>query len=326
MKRFFGFLLLLMVISSCDDGDVEVESFDFSNANSVTCGSGTQDFFIYKISGNEVLLIELDENTIFLNQVTEEGLPRTVEIPTLAKVIYRLYDAAVQPSTLCSVIPPSTPKVLQEWTATGGTIEITTNIVNPIIEATGASLITKYNHTITFRNIVFDKGNGQEQRNEEIIFGTYQTNNPYAPINFDGLELKKCTNSNLILKFSGNQAITLDLDTETYNSLIINESTLTNAPRVAYVNETNTFSFRVFNAILDENTICSNSLPTEIETWISQNGVVNSSGIIEVETVSNGPNFVHTITLKKVILTNDDASQKFTFGNAYKLGEYTTTP
>ncbi len=326
MKRFFGLLVLLMVMGGCDDGDIEVESFDFSTASSVTCGTGTEDFFIYKINGNEVLLVELDENANFVNEETEDGLPRTVEIPTLGKVIYRLYDGPVNNSTLCSVIPPSNPKVLEEWVAIGGTIEISTNIVNPIIESTGASLITGYNHTITFRNIVFDKGDGEEQRNEEIIFGTYETDNPFTPINFDALVVKDCDDSNLLFKFSGNQAITLDLDDETYNSLIVNEATLTDAPRVAYVNATNKFSFRFFNAILNENTLCSGALPAALETWTSQNGVEGISGIIEVETATNGPSFIHTITLKKIILQNEDASQTFTFGNAYEFGEYTTTP
>jgi hypothetical protein len=323
MKKIFGLLVFLIIFNSCDDGDLKVESFDFSLVSSATCGEGTDDFFIYKINGNEVLIIELDETTNFVNIETADGVPRTVIIPSAGRVIYRLYNGPVLASTLCSIIPAATPNVIEEWNAVGGTIEITTNVVNPTVEATGSNIITGYNHTITFKNIVFDKGNGEEQRNESIVFGTYKTD-ATVPVNFTPLETKKCNSSTALFKSSGSQALTLDLDEATFNYLFSNEVTL-NTPRTAYTDETNTLTYRVFESIVTANDFCDGStLPADLELWKSQNGIPQMTGIIEVTTTLNVNEYTHTITLKKVMLQNENVSVPFTFGNNYVFGTFVT--
>ena len=49
MKKIVGFFVLLLSLNACDDGDFNIESFDFTNATTNSCNSGESGFFIYKI-------------------------------------------------------------------------------------------------------------------------------------------------------------------------------------------------------------------------------------------------------------------------------------
>ncbi len=326
MKRFFGLLTVLLLFNGCDDGNLQVESFDFSTVQASACNGGISDnqnnFFVYKIKGNEAIILQVPI-TNFPNIETESGSPRSIPISSgsAAKIIYRLYSGPVQAATLCSSIPSSTPSVAEEWNAIGGTIEITTNIVNPINPATGANKITSYSHNIVFRNVTFDIGGGKTQTNDLIVFGNYNTP-AIVPADVTTLPMREC--NSVLFKISGPQLTGLYLDEAARNTLFINEETLT--PRVLLLNETNHAKYLVYPTTVSEEAFCANELPTAVQTWNSQPAVEGVSGFIEVTTVFTPPNYEHTITFRNVIFKNDNIRPTFTFGTNYVFGVYTTTP
>ena len=70
---------------------------------------------------------------------------------------------------------------------------------------------------------------------------------------------------------------------------------------------------------------CSSPLPAspEInEEWLADDGVANTSGIIEVTTTTIGTGFLHTIRLKDVSFRKGDNS--FYYGNDILFGEVIT--
>jgi len=323
MKRFFGLLVVLALFISCDDGDMQVESFDFSSVSSAKCGTGESDFFIYKTRDNEALILQLSES-VFKNAKTPPGAPIIVDINgTSVKVIYRLYSGTVTGNELCTTIPPASPSVVEEWNATGGKIEIITNVVQPRNDTTGANFITGFSHTITFRNITFNTGSGT-QTNEELSFGSYVTS-VIPPADFTPLEVKSCEGKSVIYKNSGPQALTLTFDPAVFTTLFANASTPTNAPRIQLVDGANTITYRRFNTSINEDDFCNGTTPTLLESWMAKEGVSAVSGIIEVSTTTIGADFEHTITLRNVIFKNNTDDLEFTFGTNYVLGTYITS-
>jgi len=317
MKKILVLLIFVSLLNSCDDGNMQVESFDFSAANTESCGIGTADFFIYKITGNEALIIKVNE-TIFENAVGKDS----ATIGSNATLIYRLYDGPVSISTLCSSIPASNPKVIEEWTATGGKMDILTNAVKSTNETTGSTRITSFNHNITLTNVTFNTGNG-EQRNSEIVFGSYSTN--VVPVGVFTGDLKRCNNNDLFL-IAGSQVLTLSLDDATYTDLFANIPTTAGQPRTALINATNTMDVKILSAAVLDNVICGDpaGMPAILERWNAKTGVENLSGIISVETTTNGTGFDHIVTLKNVIFQNPVSLLDFTFGTNYVFGTYTS--
>lgn len=317
MKKLLVLLIFVSLLNSCDDGNMEVQSFDFTAVSTNKCGAEA-DFFIYKITGNEALIIKVNED-VFENRVGTDS----IEIPTNATLIYRVYDGPVTTATLCSTVPASTPKVVEEWTSTGGEMKIITNAVKTVVEATGSSRITGFNHTISLTDVTFNTGNG-EQRNDVIPFGTYLTT-PTNVVGTFGVELNRCDN-NMIYSITNNQVLALSLDAATYADLFADVPTTVGSPKTALLNATNTMNVRIFSLAGLETVICGDpaSLPTVIQRWNAEAGVANVSGIISVETTTNGSGFDHTVTLKNVIFQNPEDLLEFTFGTSYIFGKYTS--
>ncbi|OYU79993.1 MAG: hypothetical protein CFE23_11440 [Flavobacterium sp. BFFFF1] len=324
MRKFLVLLCCGFLLNSCSDGDIQVKNFDFGNVDAKSCGSSTSDFFIYEFSGNEALILQIPENR-FVNKETPEGTPISITIDNTVKVIYRIYDGPVTNATLCSSIPPSSPTVTEEWNAEGGTIQITTRAVHSVVTSTGEDIINNFSHSIVFKNITFNRGNDEYQTTDQIVFGTYTTRNLNAPVNFVTIEnIQKCADNNLLYKLSGNQSLELNLDNDTLATLFANEATTAGAPRQLYISAPEQLSFKVYGNIITTENLCSGDTGAISEVWSAENGVENSSGLIEVETTTNGSNFIHTVRFKNVRFKNTDGLV-FSFGNDYDFGQYITT-
>ncbi|AWA30501.1 hypothetical protein HYN48_10595 [Flavobacterium magnum] len=323
MKKFLVLLCCSILLNGCNDGDIKVESFDFENAQTRTCGEDTNDFFLYKFDGNEALIVQIPQ-TRFVNKETPAGTPIVIDITANVKVIYRVYDAPVTASTLCSNIPPSMPTVIDEWNAEGGTIEITTRAVNTEVAATGESLVTSFSHNIIFKNITFNRGNDERQTTEQINFGTYTTPNRNKPVDFTTIEnVQTCTTNNLLYKLSGNQALALDLDAATLATLFPNEATTVDNPREFYLTTEDQLLFVVYANVVTRDDFCGGNVGAVSEIWKAQPGVDQISGLIQVETTTSGSNFIHTIRFRNVRFKNADGLE-FTFGDNYRFGDYIT--
>jgi hypothetical protein len=319
MKSVFSLILVLLFLSSCDDGNINVISFDFSTTKAQSCNMGIENkFFVFSKQDKRAFIVQTSELN-FTNEVTADGIPKTILInQTNNKVIYREYSDNIIDATICAAIPPISPVVTKELTAIGGSIIITTTAVTTENSTTGSSRITSYNHEIYFQNIRFDTG-ANEQTNDKIAFGTYSTT-ATLPVDFTGLTIKNCTNDNSYLfKTSGNQALILKVDSALFDTTIVG------IPKTRLIDgTTNKLSYTVFLNNVNQELLCSTTAPLPIESWNANNSTtINGSltGVIEVITnsIGNG-NFEHIIRLKDVTLSKGIS---FKLGNDYLFGNYT---
>lgn len=171
MKKLFGILVCAMLLSSCDDGEIVLQSFNFDTVAIQKCSNKE---VLFKINKEEMLLLDIP-SIYFPNEITPEGEPRIVTISSTNRVLYRKYSDIVTSNSLCSDVPPASPTVSNEWTAAnGGTIQIITTARTTTNEVTGEITVTGYNHQIKFINIQF-VGSNDSFVFDEYIFGTYTT-------------------------------------------------------------------------------------------------------------------------------------------------------
>jgi hypothetical protein len=343
MKKLVGLLVLLFSFNACDDGDFNIESFDFTNATTNSCNNGETGFFIYRINDNESLILQIPEIN-FKNEITPTGVPRNLPINSTNKVIYRLYNGVLNTNVICNTIPPANPTVSKEWNALSGTIEISTFVNKEVNETTNATEIVGYTHTIVLRNVNFDTGNGNQQLFTELVFGDYVTSS-LRQGDFD-VNISKCGNDNSFLfkiPIIGSttptnippQAMTLNIDP----NLFLAEVTPVDNPRTALMDgNTNLLKLVYFNGIIGNEFLCSTVTPTfpiPIEEFNANNGEVGISGIIEVSTtieyeiptdnLSPVIGHRHKITLKNVTMTKVSTPElqvSFNLGTVFEFGEF----
>ncbi|MFO8148137.1 MAG: hypothetical protein R6U03_12170 [Gillisia sp.] len=138
MRTCFAFVFMLLFLSSCDDGDIIVTTLDFDNPELEMCGV-ERNKVLYFIKNEEVFeTISLKFSNPRISPqdgilTTDSTQTITFELNESNQVIYRTYDATVPQNYFCSDIPPSSPRVLEEFKSVGGTVTITT-ISQPVNE------------------------------------------------------------------------------------------------------------------------------------------------------------------------------------------------
>ncbi|AWG21914.1 hypothetical protein FFWV33_10455 [Flavobacterium faecale] len=321
MKRITSLLAMIMLLNSCDDGNLIQEDIDFESVT--TTQSCTTNDLIYKLKDKEALILEIPAAN-FPNDATVSGSPTTLTIGTSSnRAVYRFYNGTVASDNICETIQPATPTVSDQWTASSGTIQIISSAVVVDNDATNNSTkITGYNHLISLENVTFDIKNGQ-QSYSTLPFGTYTTTATTLPFNFEKL-LTKCSTSNVIYDYKSYEAILLTIDP----ALIVNAVTPAGTVRTGLIGATtNKLTYRYFTGLLSSSYFCNTTTPTTpvlSEEWIGVTGVSGTSGIIEVTTTTNGTTgFTHTITFKKVSLNRGNST--FKLGDTYVLGTLVTT-
>jgi len=115
-------LISLAVFSSCDDGDVAVQSFDFEDQSLSYCDNDQSIlFYVRNSSGTEAMLADL---TVNLTNLISAGVLSYELAGNTNKVAYRIFDASADPDYFCSAIPPTRPMVIDELIATSGRAEM----------------------------------------------------------------------------------------------------------------------------------------------------------------------------------------------------------
>lgn len=311
MKQFLGILICVLAFSSCDDGDLIVDSIDFDEVATSTCGDANN--LLFKLKDSESLILNIPEDVFddtFKEEPTSE--PILLDVNSTNQVVYNFYDGKVALANICDLIPPANPNVKTQWNASSGAIEVTTEMVKTLNETENSTKITGYKHNIVFTNITFAKGDGTTQFYEKFIFGDYlKTITPLA-LNFKQ-ELSIC-DSGLVFKYNDSESLTLNIDPE----LIINEDTPLDQPRKGTIGLIkNKLVYRGYGGLITADYFCKDKdplLPIIEEEWFGQVG-----GTIEVTTTTAGPNvFQHTIVLKNVSLAKGNSN--FQLGNNYKYG------
>lgn len=123
-------VLLIFMLSGCNDGDIITTSFDFEGSNLQYCDGGDASLF-YKLnaSGLEGVALRLtnQQGNFQQTQTIEVNLDENNNFFT-----YRIFNAEVDGSYFCAEIPPTQPEVVSEFLANSGTaiLEIVTQFTD----------------------------------------------------------------------------------------------------------------------------------------------------------------------------------------------------
>jgi len=314
MKRFLGILICVIAFSGCDDGDLIVETINFDEIATSTCGENNN--LLFKLKEGEALILNVPEET-FVEQATPGNDPIKLDIDKTNQVVYNFYTGKVAAANICDLIPPANPSIKTQWNATSGVIEITTETVKKVDETNNSTRITGYKNSIVFRNITFTKQDNTTQFYDKFVFGEYVK--PLEnPLPFAFAQVLAICSSGLVYEHSASESLTLNIDP----ALILNEVTPLNQPRIGTLGLVkNKLVYHLYSSVVPPEYFCQPTtplLPTIKEEWLGKVG-----GTIEVTTTTNGPNsFVHTIVLKNV--TMEKGNSNFQLGNSYKYGDLQT--
>ena len=133
MRICFSMILLLLMLSSCDDGDIMVTTLDFEDIPLQLCGN-EEVKVLYQINDDGVFesisLRTTNSNLSDLHNIlaTDEDPIITFPLDQNNRIVYRTFDATVPTDYFCSEIPPSSPNVLEELVSVGGVVTIRTEI------------------------------------------------------------------------------------------------------------------------------------------------------------------------------------------------------
>lgn len=317
MKRILGVFMLLLFITACDDGNLTVDVIDFSTVAVQKCSNKD---VLYKVKDAEMLFVEIPATTFTADQ-TLDGEPIEIPLSSTVKVTYRKYASNATANNICPTIPEATPNLKEEWNATAGIVQITATAVKTTNTTDNSTRITGYTYNIVFKNITFQKPTGP-QVYETFIFGNYATTVSALSFGFnEELEKSTCVGDNRIFDFSGGEVFTLDVDD--YATLFASEATIT--PRTALISAQNKLSYRLYSNAITNAYFCTSptpATPTLSQQWDAVNGILNTSGIIEVTTIPFLTGFQHTIRLKNVTLKKGNSD--FSLGSDYLFGTLVT--
>lgn len=164
MKYFFKILVLSLFVH-CHDGDLTVDTIDFSTIDIVTCDTPTIEITLFfKIRNAEALFLEVPIN-LLRNEVTSK--PISKKLDKTIKLTYRVFSQEVSNAYFCSAVSPASPSVLEEVEASSGAV---------IINTVKGNSSNTFVHTITLKNTVFIRDNGDKIINLLVEnFGTITT-------------------------------------------------------------------------------------------------------------------------------------------------------
>ncbi|PJJ07373.1 hypothetical protein CLU83_0538 [Flavobacterium sp. 1] len=318
MKRFIGVLCCAIAFSACDDGDLVVDTINFDEIATSTCGDANN--LLFKLKDSESLILNIPDDVFketFKEEPTEDNEPIKLNISSTNQVVYNFYDGKVTSDNICDLIPPATPKVKTQWKASSGVIEVKTEAVKTSNVIDNSTKITGYKHNVIFKNITFSKGDGTTQFYESFIFGDYLKTITPLPLAFDQ-PLSLCDNSGLVYESNATESLTLNIDP----ALILNEVTPADKPRTGTIGLVkNKLVYRLFNSVVTSDYFCATTepiVPTVKQEWLGKAGA-----IIEVTTTTVTANtFKHTIVLKNVSL--EKGNSNFLLGDKYLYGELQT--
>lgn len=168
MKQFFLAFILVMAISSCDDGDIIVTSFDFESIQLDYC-EDIGGYVFYKINNSnlETLSLKLTAQDSILYQ--EDTLVFTIDGSSNV-VNYRTFKNEIPASYFCSSVPPVSPEIIKNYSSSQGSATFRTRITDTTYVGVGIEQDTTFVYTtnILLNNIKL------ESQNEVIIRETIE--------------------------------------------------------------------------------------------------------------------------------------------------------
>lgn len=129
MNKYLILILGILVLQSCDDGDVIVSDFNFDEESSLNvCNLGNNKRILHIVTeSNEAISLTFQKNII--ENITDVLNPGTFSVPiTNSNLInYRRLDDFINSNDyFCQDLPPSEPNITEEFQSTsGGSVEFT---------------------------------------------------------------------------------------------------------------------------------------------------------------------------------------------------------
>jgi len=168
MKKVF-ILLTLLITLSCNDGNLDIASFEFEEKVNV-CGDINITMYRLSPSGHkEALIVTLtdkqiknDDTVVLPVSVTEKGSYTVTD---------RVFESEVNSGYFCTVVPPVEPKVLKNWQGVSGTIAVQNN---KVFDEDGVTVIA-YEHIVVLHDVVLKSGDESLIFNDTYLFGVFQT-------------------------------------------------------------------------------------------------------------------------------------------------------
>lgn len=135
MNKFLSFLFVVFLFAACDDGEIITTNFEFDENTSLSlCGdtiSAPKVVYVVKQNPHESLSFEFQDIN-FDGTFNSIHPPESVVINlnNQNKIVYRTYDGKLSgQSYFCTQVPPSSPKVIEEYISTsGGTVTLVMTI------------------------------------------------------------------------------------------------------------------------------------------------------------------------------------------------------
>lgn len=154
----------LLLFTACDNGDIEVPSFDFESQIH-TCNANA---VLYRVNSDntEALIIQFSEG-VFGNEAGVATLGISAE-----NCNYRIFDTEFSSDYFCADVPPVTPIVIKNWLGTPGpanVIEIETIEVVPTDESA-----VSFEYHIVLKNLIL------QNDGENITYDTYDFGTIYS--------------------------------------------------------------------------------------------------------------------------------------------------
>lgn len=127
---------------------------------------------VYNDNGISSLAIENFDTSLFVNDPTPVGKPRTALINKDNKntLYYKTYGTLLPPKTdeyMCAVTPPASPIVKETWVGVDGVEN-----VSGIIQVTTTTSVNSYYHKVVLKNVTLKKGNNTFKLATEFVLGT----------------------------------------------------------------------------------------------------------------------------------------------------------
>lgn len=311
MKKIFAYMatILLLAFTSCDDGDITFNDFDFSGSNEVYHCDDTNLYYI--INGTEVIILELSPSVLY-NIESEEPVEISLGSNTNT-ITYRNYSGEVSESNNNPILcggntSANDPVIIEEWTGEG-TISIET-----IKDTNSDGKLVNYIHTINLDEIIFTNGESTIIVNDNL-FGSYETETIGFGYGSEEDPLVQACNddtSERLYKISSSEVMILNLDTNfiqnTQGEQIINFPI-----EDAEVAEQFEVLYEAYNGSVTNSVICSDNRP--VTPVIQQRWRVSEGDLIitTIEDEASPGTFLHEIKLKDVIFSRSDVNSGETF-------------
>jgi len=125
MKRLCYFVISVLTLLACDDGDIIVTSFDFDEIDLELCrGSFKDEYVFYKINDDTFESVSLDfVSEVFSDTIVTET-PIIIDLEDNANFIYRRYTSEITSDYFCGTIPSNDIVVDEELVGIAGDAEI----------------------------------------------------------------------------------------------------------------------------------------------------------------------------------------------------------